>query len=139
MNADSTLHARRAFLVNAIYCLLCGAPLVFDAAALAEPLGVTSPMVLRGFGVFLIVFGAVLGATARARKFPRGFGMLLTVGDAGYVLASFAFVLIDGHLVSALARTLIVAVAVGVAGLVVAQFVALRRIGGGRYALSHPA
>ena len=126
---DGSGLARGVFGANAIYTALCGLPLAVGAGMLAGPAGVPGAGIVRGYGLFLVVWAGVLGWVAWRKPFPRLLGLLTTIADGGYALLSGVFLALGGELVGAGARAFIGAVAVGVVVLVIGQGIALSRLG----------
>lgn len=109
----------RALRWNAGYTALCGAAALLFGPALAAALGVADVRFLWGTGAFLLVVAGAMALVARRRQ-PLA-ALLLTLGDVGYVAASVGLVLCFPAALGSAGKEVVLLVALGVVGFVVAQ------------------
>lgn len=122
---------RRALALDAVVTAGNGLIYLLASGPIGRLLGVPSDLLL-GLGVFLTVYGLVVGYVA-LRPVPPGSAVrAVIVGNTAWVVASFG-VLLSGRLDPSVAGTVwIPAQAVAVAGFAVLQAVALGRLRHGR-------
>lgn len=123
-NHTSLLH--RAIWVDAIGGVTTGL-LAFVAANWLGNLLALPEALLRPIGLFLIVFGAVLGYLASRTVIPRGAAWALIIFNALWVVASVALLLSDLVSPNALGYAFVIVQALLVGGLAEAQFMGVRQ------------
>ena len=86
---------RNVLRVDAVSCLACGALQLALPSTLPSLLGLPAPLVL-GTGIFLLVFGALVGWLAMRDPVPRAPVGLLVLGNIGWGIACVAL-LVGNH------------------------------------------
>ncbi|MEQ8964822.1 MAG: SRPBCC family protein [Azospirillaceae bacterium] len=114
---------RLALAANAAFSAGCGLFLFVDGAGLLATSGPAASAVMRGLGVMLIGFAALVAATALR---PRpGVAAAIALLDVGWVAATLPLAAVPG-LLTGEGRQAVVAVAMAVGAFAVAQLAGLR-------------
>lgn len=128
----STTTARTFLGLNAAFSALTGAALIVLPGALSQMMFADpadwAPLALRVLGVGLLIFALDLVLMATNRFVSRGEVMLIVAADIGWLLASAAVVLFDGHLLTEAGVIVVTGVAVFVAAFAAGQYLGARRI-----------
>jgi hypothetical protein len=88
---------RRALLGNAIFSVLTGFFLLFDATPIGAALGVGNPLVLQVMGALIVLFAAEVAWIALREPLNRQHAQIILALDVAWVVAS-AIVLLLGLL-----------------------------------------
>jgi hypothetical protein len=112
------LNLRFVLAFDALTCLAMGALLVGAAAPLAAQLGLPEALLFRA-GVLLFPCAALMGLAAGARSPSRGLTLLVILGNAAWVVASIAVLMLIEA--SALGVAVVLAQAAVVAALLVLE------------------
>ncbi len=103
MNMQQTLSSvrpnllRRALLGNAVFSVLTGCFLLFDAALVDAALGLGNPLVLQVMGALIVLFAAEVAWIALRQPLNRKHAQIILVLDVAWVVAS-AIILLMGLL-----------------------------------------
>lgn len=90
-SAESSL-LRKALLGNSIFSTISGLLFVFDAAPIANFLGLPSSLALRVIGAGLLLFAFVVYKTGSAKPINLQAAMSIVVGDFLWVVGSVVLV-----------------------------------------------
>ena len=130
-NKDKLL--RLALTENFLFSAASGIALLVAPGVISRFLGAAVPhWLMLALGAGLLVFAAGLLRQILRRPLKRGEALLTIVMDDGWVVASIALLVLAPHWFSAGGQWLIAGVALVVAGLAVAQWLGLRRLGRAR-------
>jgi hypothetical protein len=122
--------SHRILLLNAISTAACGVGMLATREILPALFGLDGPMVLDALAVGLLLYAGLLAAAARQRPVTPRALMAFTVADVLWVVAS-AFVLLWFWAdFAAIARFLVIAVALVVEVFATLQFRAAAKISG---------
>lgn len=121
---------RRALLANAAFSTVSGAAVLAFAEGLAAQLGVPWAWLLPALGVGLLVFAALLVATARRRPIDLRAAVAISAADGLWVAGSVALVWLDPTGTTTLGRWLVLGVADVVLLLALAQAWGIHRARG---------
>lgn len=130
--SNSTTGGRACLKMNSAFSLLTAAPLLF-AAGLVAPMLIANPVDwaawgLRGLGVGLVGFAALVYALSAYKFVSRAMVNEIVILDIGWVIGSIVIVTFFGDILTASGTLVVGAVAVVVAFFAVSQFVSAARI-----------
>lgn len=129
---DTTKTARTFLGLNAIFSIILGADFVIAPGFAADMLFVEQAawqaITLRVLGVGLILFGLDLALMAKNRFVTAGQVKFITMMDIGWVVASAALLVIDGHLFTGFGQVAIVVVAALVLIFAIGQYIGANKI-----------
>ncbi len=116
---DLSSFLRRILAVDAVTCTAAGALMAFGAAILAPITGLPQPLLLWA-GVILFPVAALMAFLSRRQTAPAALVWLVILGNAGWVAASIAALLLTQP--TALGTAFVVAQAAAVAVLTVLEW-----------------
>lgn len=130
--SNSTAAARTFLKMNSAFSLLTAAPLLF-AAGLVAPTLIANPVDwaawgLRGLGLGLVGFAALVYALSAYKFVSRTMVNEIVMLDIGWVIGSIVIVAFFGEILTASGTFVVGAVAVVVAFFAVSQFVSAAKI-----------
>jgi hypothetical protein len=116
---------RRALWANAAFSTLTGALITAIPAPIASALELASPLVIRGVGVGLLGFGALVALVARRDGPDARPALCISLADLGWVVSTTLFALAHG--VSVVGAALVLVSNSFVASFALAQFAGIER------------
>lgn len=127
MNALLPFTRRGIYLIDAVGCLVLGGV----ALAFSEPLAAmfgpaVSAAILTGAGLFLAAFALFSLVIALRRDFPASAASVNVAGDALWVAASAALLLLAGTGLTWIGAVVVALLAAGVAAIGAIKYVGLR-------------
>ncbi|SFR98547.1 SRPBCC family protein [Yoonia litorea] len=130
--SNSTAAARTFLRMNSAFSLLTAAPLLL-AAGLVTPMLIVNPVDwavwgLRGLGVGLVGFAALVYALSAYKFISRAMVNEIVILDIGWVIGSIVIVAFFGEVLTASGTLVVGAVAAVVAFFAVSQFVSAAKI-----------
>jgi hypothetical protein len=116
------MSSNRILQLNAASTAACGIGMLAARGILPNLFGLSGPILLDIIAVGLLVYAVLLAAAARRRPVPREALIALTVADVLWVAASAVVLLVFWNDFAAIARFLVIAVAVVVEMFATLQF-----------------
>src|SRR3981189_1963917 len=123
-----SLFLRRAVLADAIFSSVSALLLAFGAGALAPVLNLPEAL-LRGTGLFLIAFAALVGWLGTRQSMPKALVVIVIAGNAAWTLASIALLFSGAVTPNLLVEAVVPIQVIAVVALAELQYIGLRKSG----------
>lgn len=121
---------RRALRGNGIFCFLSGLALTFGATPIASLMGIAdASLILAIMGIVILGLAVLLWVATARPVVDRGFGLIIFVMDAAWVVASVVVLVTDAFSLTTEGRWMVLIAADIVAVFAILEFIGLRRLG----------